>query len=176
MYDKSFKAGDQMPETVAIPTESSIIDMQLFKAHADWDATSPRSLTIDEALKFFVEGMEFGHKTQQKAIESTFNNNLELVLNKAKEWFGSLKSRNVPVLAMFVKPESIYRFSVLIAVDTEYYISDEMLGIYSQSRDYFGNRAFRNLLVSYSYMAVTDSRSIDRDMTIADGYFFEYKT
>ena len=57
----------------------------------DWNASPPSSLTIDEALRIFVEGMEFANDTQQKAIEGAFNCNLQVVLDAAKVWFEELK-------------------------------------------------------------------------------------
>lgn len=145
-------------------------------AKTSWNASPPSSLTIDEALRIFVEGMEFANDTQQKAIEGAFNCNLQVVLDAAKVWFEKLKNSNVPVLSMFVKPESLFRFTVLICLETEFYISKKMLKVYNSNAEFVSDEKFKNIQMSCIYMAASDSLSINRDMIKADGYLFEFKT
>jgi len=141
-----------------------------------WSTSPPNSLTISEAIQIFVEGMELADDIKKQAIDKAFNQNLKSVLHKTEFWFEKLKNSNIPVNTMFVRPESLYRFSVLIGLETDFYISEEMLKVYEDSRCYFSDISENNILIDYSYMAVSNTNTIDRDMIKADGFFFEYKT
>jgi len=160
-----------MLQATEIPKKDSIIEMKL----QEWNTNSPSELSLDEAIRIFVDGMEYQARSHARAIEETFNRNLENVLEKAHVWYTKLKSEDVPVMAMYARPDSIYTFSLLMAVNTEYFVSDNMLNVYKKSRAYFQN-LIPNVQINYSYMPAKNRGSINKSTIISDGYFFEHKT
>lgn len=79
---------------------------------------------------------------------------------------------------MFLAPRSIYSFEALIAVDGDYFISDDMLTLYnfiSQQKEGFENDDKNvNMKLSVSFMGINDKKSVNLGNIISDGYIFEY--
>ncbi len=143
---------------------------------AGWVFNPPIAIPEEEAIRYFVEGMEYAAKSQRQAIDDAFDKNLNAVFDECRQIYLQLEESRCPLNNMYVRPISIYIYKAIISVDADFFVLDEMLKYYSQNNillKSFHNKN-KNLNLQISFMPIDSSIDPNFETLISDGYMFQY--
>lgn len=130
-------------------------------------------ITGDQLIDAYMKGKEAGKSEYENVMLSKFQNNIKLATESSEAVMKQASKLKIQVVNAHIKAESVTKFSALIVVDLNDFISDKFRKIYTLSREIKTKYESTTFTIDYTFMPFSDH--IDENRINSDGFFLKYE-
>ena len=142
-----------------------------------WEIESPaereKFFSSDAVIDAYLKGKKDGLEKEQKLVFQKFDENIKLSKNSTNQLYAHLIKGGFKPLGAYIKFESWDKFSSLIAVSEEDYVTDDFLNIYEYAAGHEGSVCTETYTLNFTFMPVSD-QGFEKSLW-CDGYIFRLK-